>query len=225
MSDDTRFASVLRAILPEGIAVVGRANACVDLAMDQERALTTEMVDSRREEFLTGRTCARLALRQLGLPDRPLLRGEDRAPKWPTAVAGSISHCAGACVAAVGSGAAYFGIGVDVERRNAVASELQRLVATPAEIARFSDGEDWGTLAFSAKESVFKCINPPTGIWLEFHDVELLTVGKSSFRAKVCASGRPEFRVEGTHARTEEFVVTAVAIAVDDPLAAGLGGS
>jgi 4'-phosphopantetheinyl transferase EntD len=219
------FVSALRAILPPDIEVAGHTEKNTELALAEERALTGSMVASRREEFLTGRTCARLASRRLGLPDRPLLRGDDRAPLWPDAVTGSISHCAGAYVAVVAHDSRFFGIGVDVERRSAVTPELQGLVATPDEAARFAGLNDWRTLAFSSKESVFKCLNPPTGIWLEFHDVELVAVDDGQFRATVSPEGVSDFQIQGAYAVTTDFVVSAVVIAAEDALARDLATS
>ena len=59
-----------------------------------EAELVARAVDKRRREFCTVRHCARQALRQLGLPPAPVLRGERGEPRWPAGVVGSMTHCA-----------------------------------------------------------------------------------------------------------------------------------
>jgi 4'-phosphopantetheinyl transferase EntD len=41
----------------------------------------------------------------------------------------------------------------------------------------------WATLFFSAKESVYKCVAPASGIFLEFSDVSLQLRHDGTFRA------------------------------------------
>jgi 4'-phosphopantetheinyl transferase EntD len=59
----------------------------------------------RRQEYAAGRYCARRALSGLGIEGFILLNGPDRAPIWPTGVAGAITHTGGPggyCAAVVG---------------------------------------------------------------------------------------------------------------------------
>lgn len=205
--------SALAALLPAGLEVVGHAETFDALALDVERELTGKMVASRRDEFLTGRSCARAALRRLGVPDSALVPGPDRAPRWPEGIVGSISHTAGFCLAAVGPADRFFAVGIDVEKRGAVGPHLESYVATEQEARVFGTLEDWRTIAFSAKESVFKAINPRTGIWLEFHDVVLTTLEEPRFVAEVTPKGKPAFGVTGGFALTDDFVVSAVVLA------------
>src|SRR5262249_45820256 len=48
-----------------------------------EANFVRDAVPRRRREFAMGRACARRALARLGIEDRPLLPGHDRAPLWP----------------------------------------------------------------------------------------------------------------------------------------------
>lgn len=191
--------------LPDTIGYCGVENPRTDLALPLEHQATGSMVAKRREEFLTGRTCARAVLRRLGVPDQPVLRRENRAPLWPEGVVGSITHTEGFCAAAVANACDVFSLGIDVERGRGVSRELFDYVATRSEQERFQGLEDWATILFSIKESVFKCLNPPTGVWLEFHDVEVLELADGSYRARVpkIADG-VEF--EGAFGRTGKFV-------------------
>ena len=65
-----------------------------------EAALVESARPQRRAEFATGRQCARIALREIGVepPDHPILADPHGAPLWQAGVIGSITHTArGAC--------------------------------------------------------------------------------------------------------------------------------
>ena len=82
-------------LLPAGVAsaeVEGEEPHGYLLA--QEAAQIRGAGRSRRQEFTAARTCARQALRELGLPETAILRGEHREPLWPPGIVGSITHCA-----------------------------------------------------------------------------------------------------------------------------------
>ncbi|MCT2378183.1 4'-phosphopantetheinyl transferase, partial [Pseudomonas aeruginosa] len=85
------------------------------LAGIQPPANILRAVAKRQAEFLAGRLCARAALFALdGRAQTPAV-GEDRAPVWPAAISGSITHgdrWAAALVAARGD---WRGLGLDVE--------------------------------------------------------------------------------------------------------------
>ena len=76
-----------------------------------EAELIARAVDKRRREFRTVRHCARQALRQLGLPPAPVLRGERGEPRWPAGVVGSMTHCAGYRAAAVAHSCDFSALG------------------------------------------------------------------------------------------------------------------
>ena len=201
-----------------GIAVDGVLGSDTSLALEAERATTTAMVEKRALEFLTGRTCARRAMRAFEVTDAPLLPGSNRAPIWPSHIVGSISHTTGACIAAVGKSADFFAIGVDIERADAVSAKLEKFVATAGESERLAAIVDWRTIVFSTKESVFKALNPPTGIWLEFKDVDLVHVTQDTFEARVTPRDHDPFTVNGRYARFDNYVVSSLVVARDAPL-------
>jgi 4'-phosphopantetheinyl transferase EntD len=110
-------------------------------------------VPHRLAEFAAGRAAARQALAALGLPKVAIPMGEDRAPIWPQGVVGSISHCAGACMAVVARQSDFVGIGLDLEPAQPVARDLWPSILLPEEFA--ADG--LGALRiFVAKEAVYK---------------------------------------------------------------------
>lgn len=144
----------------------------------QEVQAVGRAVPRRRQEFLLGRTCARLALRELGVADQPLLPGPHRAPRWPSGIVGSITHTEGYCAAVAARSAQVASVGIDAQAVRAlspslwprlfVAAELDRLAALPVHRQTVAAG-----LLFSAKEAVFKCQHPLTGRMLSFLDVAI----------------------------------------------------
>ena len=138
-------------------------------------------VAKRQCEYLAGRLCARHALHALtGQPGVPAI-GEDRAPRWPAGVVGSITHSHGQAAALVARTAHWRGLGIDLERLLS-AERSQRLrgeILTAGERLRLEQLEPalhpWlTTLIFSAKESLFKALYPLVGQRFYFQDAELL---------------------------------------------------
>lgn len=142
------LATALQAILPAGMAL-GVAGVPEPLWPGEVIAA----VPHRLAEFAAGRTAARQALSALGLPKAAIPMGEDRAPLWPQGVVGSISHCAGACMAVVARQRDFAGIGLDLEPAQPLALDLWPSILRPEEAA--ADG--LGALRiFVAKEAAYK---------------------------------------------------------------------
>lgn len=149
----------------------------------------------RKAEFLAGRHCARQAIRKLAprqpLPDIPI--NAAGLPSWPDGIVGSITHAGGFVSAAVALRKDAISIGIDCESlmTREIALEIAALVATPSELAAAKAQtrlEDNGalTLLFSAKEAVFKCLYPLTGLFFTFLDVEVVvTEAPCCFTARV----------------------------------------
>lgn len=143
--------------------------------MAEEHHALGLVAEKRFLEFRAGRAAARCALAALGVPSGPILPGPDRVPRFPEGIVGSISHCSAHVFAAVARKGDIGGLGIDVEDDLALDPCLIDLVTTEAErrvctmeLAR------WATLAFSAKEAVFKCWYTCGGGRLaDFHEFEL----------------------------------------------------
>jgi 4'-phosphopantetheinyl transferase EntD len=154
-----------------------------------EVPLLERVVEKRRRELVAGRVLARRALARVGLPGRPVLRGEDRAPIWPSEIVGSITHGAGRCAVVVARRDAALGLGLDIEETHRLTDRLLPMICTDAELVRLASADLdrrllLGALIFSAKESVYKCQYPLSGRWLGFRDVEIaLDMGRGTFRA------------------------------------------
>lgn len=140
----------------------------------EERAVVARAVPSRQREFATTRRCARLAMAKLGVPPVPLLPDEAKAPRWPTAVVGSLTHCDGYRGAAVARSSAMRSIGIDAEPGAPLPEGVIDLIALPAERVHLASLREartdvhWDRLLFSSKESVYKAWFPLARRWLGF---------------------------------------------------------
>lgn len=133
--------------------------------------------DRRRRSMASGRAAARRALADLGAPaaDVEIGRGRGGEPLWSSEVVGSITHTDQLALSVVGWRRDYAGLGVDVEALCPGMSErAARLVCTPHERDWLaSRSAEWRTRIFSAKEAIFKALNPLEGVYLGFSDAEL----------------------------------------------------
>jgi 4'-phosphopantetheinyl transferase EntD len=146
----------------------------------EEEACLHRAVTRRRQEFSTGRWCARKALVDLGMPPTPILVGRWRNPLWPSGIVGSISHTMNICAAVVAHRVSWKAIGIDLLDREAADSLLPdaaRLIV--------SKQEESGTqavvppfmsplaLLFSAKESVIKALSPQLQRFIDFREIHV----------------------------------------------------
>ena len=186
-----------------------------------EAALAARMGAARRAEFALGRACARRALAKLGIENEPLLRGEARDPRWPPGVIGSLTHTEGFCAAAVARRGELLALGLDAESAP-ISPRAARRVLDDEERSRIeslgvANARDFATLAFSAKESVFKALFPLSGRRLGFRDAALeIDPGAQGFRVVLRAGGEgalpPGARIEGRYALTPICVITSVVV-------------
>lgn len=188
----------IRALLPSPIAIAAsEMEGEAPRGFAEEEEAVARAVEKRRKEFAFGRACAREALRRLGLPATPIPARPDRMPAWPDGYVGSISHCRGACVAAVAPATAVQSLGVDIEFATPLEEDLLERIATPAERSQVQREPSGGILLFSIKESIYKCLFPISGLFLEFNDVEVaIDWSGGTFRVVRCPvpHGRPLHR-------------------------------
>lgn len=184
---------MIERLLPSGVVAVSTRGELAGVALHpQEEAAVGQAVEKRRREFVSGRGCAREALRRLGLEPSAIPSGERGEPLWPPGVVGSITHCDGyrACaVARVGEVAA---VGIDAELNAplppgvlaevAFGRERERVAAPRGELCL-------DRLLFSAKEAVYKAWFPLARRWLGFEDVELTIDAAGTFRSRLLVPG------------------------------------
>lgn len=189
-----------------------------------EEHLIAGAVPARRQEFVTARRCARLALAGLGCPQVPILAGPSRAPQWPDGVVGSITHAAGYRGAVVARVTDVAGIGIDAEPNRPLPPGVEELVTVAGErqaLARLAADHPethWDRVLFSAKESIYKAWYPLTERWLGFEDVRLAIDPAGRFRAELLVDGtrtdgRPPLReLDGRFLVSGELILTGVSV-------------
>lgn len=191
-----------------------------ELLHPEEAQFVRNAVEKRRLEFAGGRLCARLALAELDVHDFPLRVGENRFPRWPESIVGSITHTRGYCAALAARRSRYQGIGVDVERRDRLERKLESHICTDAE-RHWLDSlptakrRDMATVIFSAKEAFYKCQYCVTRSWLGFRDASVELVG-DRFEIEVHKTlpglGERGSRFGGRFAVGDEHIFAAIGI-------------
>jgi 4'-phosphopantetheinyl transferase EntD len=219
---------MLERLVPDCVALAETWEDLLDTELfPAERAALGRAVEKRRREFISGRACARLALRRLGAPVAAIPSGEHGEPLWPTGVVGSITHCEGYRACAVARSEALFSLGIDAEPNAPLPEGVLEEVAHGRELDLISDGDqhiDVGRLVFSAKEAVYKAWFPLTGRGLGFEDVELsLDLPSAAVRARLLVSG-PVLNgsrlteLRGRWGLKEGVICTAVIVPAGDPV-------
>lgn len=144
--------------------------------LPEEEPLIARSVAKRRNEFVSVRRCARLALRELGVPPVPILKGEKGEPCWPDGVVGSLTHCEGFRGAAVARSGAVRSVGIDAEPHGVLPDGVLGAISLPAEraeIGALPAGLHWDRILFCAKEATYKAWFPLTHRWLGFEDAHI----------------------------------------------------
>lgn len=169
--------------------IEGWSNFFADITLPQalDRA-----VPKRKAEFLAGRYCARQALAHAAEGRAPLASPlpsrADRAPEWPDGYVGSITHTRGFVAAAAARAEEVRSLGLDSEHvmgpdttesvraMIVLEGELEALAGAGFDAARLL------TLVFSAKETLYKCLNPIVGRFFGFHEARLASVDPAGGR-------------------------------------------
>lgn len=143
----------------------------------------------RKSEYLAGRYCIKMSMPDY-LKEHHVASYRNTPPHWPADVIGSVSHTRDMAIAAVSSTTRYLAIGIDCERlleadtsakiRDQILSDNDKahLQTTKADFCTAL------TAIFSAKESLFKALNPIVGRFFGFRDVDVdLADDMASFTA------------------------------------------
>ena len=223
------ISSTLKGLFPRGVVVTELRGRCdVSSLHPQELPPSSKFAPKRLEEFAAGRACARRALAEFGMTGVPLVMADDRRPRWPRFLVGSITHTAGFCGAAVAGRRRYRAIGLDAEHIAHVSDSVWPQICTPKEMATLHSRPQriqaaLAAITFSAKEAFYKCQYGVTGAWLDFHDVAVSIdsdeenggtfvihpASEVASAAKI-SSSKGRFRIVG------ELVLAGVAFSVEE---------
>ena len=162
---------------------------------------------ARRRASGAARFAARAGLAALGGDaSAPLPRSPGRYPLWPKGFVGSLAHDDAMAVAVVARSTEIAGVGVDIEPAEPLPSDVADFILQPSERRYAAHEPMLGRAIFSAKEAVYKAINPFDGTPLEYVDIWIdLFARKATLR-----DGRT---LSLDWARSEHWIVVALATA------------
>lgn len=222
------MSELLRAVLPdvEGLVFAELYDDPAGLVpMPEEEPLIARSVAKRRNEFVTARHCARLAMDRLGIPPAPILKGDKGEPRWPAGVVGSLTHTHGYRGAAVGHSHAVRSVGIDAEPHDVLPDKVLEAISLPAErreIAELPSALHWDRILFCAKEATYKAWFPLTGRWLGFEDAHItfdagsdVTAGRFVSRILIdptARSGPPLTELSGRWSVDGGLALTAIVL-------------
>ena len=174
---------LLTAVVPDLVVTAELYDDPPDLApLPEEEPLVARSVAKRRNEFVTVRHCARIALGEIGVAPVPILKGEKGEPCWPEGVVGSLTHCEGFRGAVVGRQGDVRSLGIDAEPHDVLPKGVLDAVSLPVERAQLSElsklselpgSLHWDRILFCAKEATYKAWFPLTHRWLGFEDAHI----------------------------------------------------
>jgi enterobactin synthetase component D len=157
--------------------------------LPEERAHARGLPPGRRATWIGGRVALRAALAEVGVDAGPLLATPRGAPLLPVGAAGSVSHkktIAVALAARLGE-ADTATLGIDVELDRAPGVDIARRVLTDGELR---DVEGLAPeararavlVAFSAKEAIYKALDPWVHRFVSFQEVALAGLAGGALR-------------------------------------------
>ena len=207
-----------------GVEIADAAEAVAELGALIDAPAAPGQVVQRRAEFLAGRWCAARALADLGATGA-VGRAGNGAPLWPSGFVGSITHAHGRVLAVACRVGTVASIGIDLERvvGEATAGEVGPLVLDAGEqpaLAQAVGARDTlaaFTLGFSAKESLYKCLAPFSGRFMDFDAARVLAAeepapGTGTITLELTRAWAPSLaagrRIEVRYARYGEWVET-----------------
>ena len=194
--------------------------------LPDEEPLIARSVAKRRNEFVTVRHCARVALGELGVPAAPILKGDKGEPCWPAGVVGSLTHCEGYRGAVVGRAGQVRSVGIDAEPHGVLPDGVLDAVSLPAERRELAttmpDELHWDRILFCAKEATYKAWYPLTRRWLGFEDAHIVfdvdsagTTGEFVSQILIdpaALSGPPLEALRGRWSVRDGLVLTAIVL-------------
>jgi hypothetical protein len=151
-----------RRILPPAVSVcAGPIESSPPPLTEGERHSAGDVDPVRLRELENGRAAAKRALSALGVSGVELPVGENRAPRWPVGIVGSITHAGNMVAAAVARTSDLAAIGIDVEADRPTDPRVWELMMSAGERRRLLDlppsaRADEAQLLWGIKEATLK---------------------------------------------------------------------
>jgi 4'-phosphopantetheinyl transferase EntD len=221
-----KTATLLSTVVPGSVAAAEIYDDPPGLKpLPREEPLIARAVAKRRNEFITVRHCARVALAELGIPPAPILKGDKGEPCWPDGVVGSLTHCDGYRGAVVGRAEQVRSVGIDAEPHGPLPNGVLEAVSLPPErreLAAMPDALHGDRILFCAKEATYKAWYPLTRRWLGFEDARIMfdvepdgTTGEFVSQILIdstALSGPPLTALRGRWSVRDGLVLTAIVL-------------
>jgi 4'-phosphopantetheinyl transferase EntD len=218
--------NLIGAVLPDTVASAELFDDPPDVApLPEEEPLIAKSVAKRRNEFITVRYCARLALADIGVAPVPILKGDKGEPCWPDGVVGSLTHCEGYRGAVVGRREQVRSVGIDAEPHGVLPKGVLDAISLPAErveLGALPGQLHWDRILFCAKEATYKAWYPLTHRWLGFEDAHITfgvdgTGTSGSFESTILIDpaaehGAPLSTLAGRWSMADGLVLTAIVL-------------
>ena len=176
-----------------------------------EATFARALPEGRRVGWVGGRVALRAALAAVGVeaPD-PMLSTSRGAPLVPAGAVGSVSHKRNIAVALCArESRPHATIGVDVEDSRPLRTDIASRVLTAEELAIIpaSGPERHASvlLRFSAKEAIYKAVDPWVRRFVGFHEASVACAPDGVLTGRLAlAAGEGPFSVELHRARVED---------------------
>lgn len=186
----------------------------------EERAFLAQLGPNRQRTFAAGRLALRAALRELGLPDGPVLPDERGAPRLPVGALGSISHKRTLAVAlAAPASEQGWALGVDLEEDRPLRVDIARRVLTeqervPLEGLDPHERSHQVLARFSLKEAFYKAISGFVKRSVAFEEVVIEAATEPGpALLKLCLRDGFRFEVEaGLYTAPVGFILAATRV-------------
>jgi enterobactin synthetase component D len=181
-----------------------------------EKAHAATLGDVSRRSWVGGRVAMRLAAARLGLMLPPILADDRGAPALPPGTSGSISHKDDVAVALLRLDGAGMGgkLGVDVEQDRPGKLDISRKVLRPEELEALEGLDEPRRhsevlLRFSAKEAIYKALDPFVRRYVGFTEVSLHVKDDGTALVEAHLSdGEGPFDFETRWMRADGLIVT-----------------
>lgn len=160
----------------------------------------------RKADFLSGRHVAHYALKN---NKTKITRGESGRPIFPNNLMGSIAHNEFYACAYINSIKSIRAVGIDVETlfTEETYAKVKHLIFTKNELELISDSLLLGTIIFSAKESLYKCLHPSYNRFIDFLEAETVCV---SFQEKEFYLQIDERKIKGYFQIIDDSIFTLI---------------
>lgn len=181
---------------------------------DGEIAHAREFGPKRQISWYGGRIVLRTALADLGAPAGALPSNDRGAPRVPSGFVGSISHTDTLATALVAR-ASGWDVGIDIEAIARTTHDVSRHVLTDVELEALDPLGDEERhrqvlLRFSAKEALYKALDPSVQRFVGFKEVEAWPEDDRVRFVLGLGAGEGPFEAEGTwEARDGVYLTTA----------------